>query len=174
MLRSIAYVGLLLASLGAMATGATACEGKVRISFFEDSPDHFLVEFKDRARVQITSLHIDLRSSVGRAFIDTAYGSETPSDANGVVLAGSIGFVDGSREWTLTFKRFLPGQKFTLLVDLDDAAVFDAGDPDHLTDGELEGARAEARLVAPDGKVQTISGLFDKQGVATLGRDACA
>lgn len=173
LLRTTACMLFALTSLGATSAVAHACESKIRITFSEDSPDAFLVEFKDKVKSQITSLRIDLRASVGRAFVDTAYVQEQPSGPNGVVLDQGLGFVDGSRDWTLTFKRFLPGQTFELLVDLDDAAVFGSGDPDHLTDGELQGAKAQARLIGPDGKSQMISGVFDRNGVATLGQDAC-
>ena len=103
----------------------------------------------------------------------TAFGREKARSPNDVVLGQGVGFVDGSRVWTLRFKRFLPVQTFRLLVDLDDSALFGSGDPDHLTDGELLGAKAQARLIGPDGRVQTISGLFNRDGVATLGQEAC-
>ncbi len=173
LLRSFAFSGFLFVSLSATFAGAHACDSKIRITYSEDSPDAFLVEFKDKERSQIASLRIDLRASVGRAFIDTAYVQDQPSGSKGVILGQGVGFVDGSRDWTLTFKRFLPGQTFRLLVDLDDAAVFGSGDPDHLTDGELQDAKAQARLIGPAGKSQMISGVFDRNGVATLGQDAC-
>ena len=173
-LRAMIGAGFAMAGLCAFGAAVQACDSKVRITFFEDSPDFFLVEFKDKARFQIASLSIDLTTSVGRAFVDTAYGREPPRGPNDVILDKGLGFVDGSRKWTLTFKRFLPGQKFRLLVDLDDAAMFGAGDPDHLTDGELLGASAQARLIGADGKAETITGRFNRAGVATLGQEACA
>lgn len=166
--------GTLILLPHALSTPASACAGLVRITFLEGSPDSFDVDVLQGNIVRLSSLTIDLNPSSGRAYIDTAYGP-AKSNAPGVQVDTAENFTGGSRNWTLTFKRFQPGAKFRLLVDLDDTSTTSGDfDMDRLNGGEMRGAMAHAQIVDLDGNTRKLSGAFDREGRATLGNRACS
>ncbi len=153
---------------------AAACFALVKVTFAEDSPDVFRVAFERGALFELLRVRIDLHTSAGRSFIDTPYGGSRAGGKGEPVLQATEGFVEGARAFTLRFKRFQVGQVYTLMVDLDDDMSHRDRDLDHLTDGELEGARAEAWLRGPDGDGFRVEGRFGRDGVAELGGGACS
>lgn len=155
---------LLLPMLG---TRAEACGLLLRITYAEDYPDWFHIEFLEGDGYTLQALQLNLGTAVGRPLIDTAYPQSRHSEWDGVVITGNTGFVTGSRDMGLGFAQFTSGKKFTLLVDLD-------GRFDQLRHGELFGAEAKAKFVRSDGTSLQLNGRFDADGVAELGNRACA
>lgn len=160
---------LLVATLAqlALCMPAQACGVLVRITYGEDYPDWFLVEFINGADFELVGLDIDLNGSVGSALIDTPYSQRSEQNANNVVLADTLGFERGSRRMGFKFQNFLASKSYSLSVDLDGVA-------DQLENAELFGATAVAHLKRPDGEPLTLQGKFDKDAVVELGNRTCA
>ena len=167
--------GLVVIALVSMVWchAASACGPQVRITYAESSPDYFRVEFINGPNFELREVRLDLSGSVGRAHIDTAYGAAPSANADGVQLVKVEDVVERGRTATLTFKNFFAGRDFRYLVDLDDESPAGGGDFDHLTASEISGATAVARLVHSDGRIDVISGQFNKDSVAVLAPKAC-
>ena len=156
-----------------LATPASSCGPQVRVTYVEDSPDFFRVEFINGKGFELKSVTLDLTSSAGRAYVDTAYGSRPAEKQNGVELDPATRVADGDQRLVLQFKNFRVGGRFNYLVDLDDQSSPNDHDMDHLTGGEMNGATAVARLVRSDGEPEEVAGSFDAAGTALLAPKAC-
>ncbi len=163
LLRTI-VAAFLLAPL--LCTGAQACGLLVRVTYAEDFPDWFYVEFLEGDGYHLSGLTLDLGPAVGRPFIDTAYPNSRHSGHDGIVVTESSGFDTGSRVMAFKFAHFVSGKTYRLMVDLD-------GRLDQLENGELYGAAVVARFFRPDGTSEKLEGRFDSDGVAELGSRAC-
>jgi hypothetical protein len=164
--------GLLLMAVAAGRAPAYACGPQVRVTFTEETPDYFVIEFLYGPGRLLEALTLELAETASRAHVDTAYGASDQQKASGVDLAGVDGFGTGSDRGTLRFRSFPPGARFAYLVDLD-AAKPAFGDPNHLAKAEMRGGRASAVIVTAEGRKETITGIFDEEGVALLGPKAC-
>jgi hypothetical protein len=152
---------------------SAACESLVRVTFVEDSPDYFLVELLPSAPGPMKSLIIDLNTSAGGAYVDSAHGPERVGKAE-MTVETMEGLVSGSQSWRFAFSDYEPGSAMRILVDLDDTGGLQGDfDQDHLTSAEIAGATSEALIQGEDGHEVTVSGQFDYQGVAQLGGQAC-
>ena len=171
--RAVFAAGALITGMCAIPASADACGKQLRVTFTEDTPDNFKIEFLDGAGLQLTSVHFDLRPSAGGAYVDTVFGNAAPSASQSVVLRSIEGFADGGQTGTVKFKTFPPKQSFTLEIDLDDSSPVHDYDPSHLTNGELLGAKVEAVLVEANGKTHKLTGKFNARGIAELGNRAC-
>lgn len=169
--RKLAIAMPFLASV--LATPASSCGPQVRVIFVEASPDFFRVEFVDGTGFELTSLTLDLTSSAGRAYVDTAYDSRSAEKQNGIELDPATHVADGDQRLILKFRDFRVGGRFNYLVDLDDQSSPSDRDMDHLTGGEINGATAIARLVRQDGEPEVVAGRFDAKGTALLAPKAC-
>lgn len=166
---------LILGSLG-MASPSLACGPEVHIQFSEESPDRFRITFVRGPKLQLVSLQITLNGSAAGAVFDDFDGlaMQGPQPGPSGVTIRSIKYrASGQETVTLTFEGFAEQRVVDFRSDLDDNGG--AGDPDqnHLVDGELAGATAEASLVSTSGRRITISGRFGKLGRARLGDRAC-
>ncbi|MGI9476263.1 MAG: hypothetical protein ACR2PI_06140 [Hyphomicrobiaceae bacterium] len=166
---------LLIGFLGSAGT-AQACGPEVRIRFAEESPDRFRITFVRGPRLRLVTLSIRLDGSAAGAIFDDYDGlaMQGPQpNASGVTIRSIKYRAAGQETVTLAFDGFTEKGVVDFRSDLDDNGR--AGDPDqnHLVDGELAGASAEATLVATNGRRITIQGRFDQQGVARLGERAC-
>lgn len=150
-----------------LCTGADACGLLLRITYAEDYPDWFHVEFLEGAGFELTGLQLDLTGAAGEPFIDIAYPNSRHSGKDGIVVTDAAGFDTGSRAMAFKFAHFAVGKTYRLLVDLD-------GRADQLDNGELHGAGVVARFLNVDGTLQKLEGQFDSDGVAELGSHACA
>lgn len=119
----------------------------------------------------ISEVTFDFTSSIGGAYVDHFYGPASRNTPTPPLLNSVDGFGRGSRRGSLSFRRFLPGQSFTLQVDLDDQVA--AGNPNWLDGGEIKGTKVMATLLVPDGTRQSMTGTFKANGVAQLGERAC-
>lgn len=151
----------------AVSAPVQACGVLVRITYGEDFPDWFLVEFLNGADFELVGLDIDLQGSAGNARIDTPYSRSAETNENGVMLADTQGFSMGSRRMAFKFQNFSVSKSYSLSVDLD-------GFGDQLDNAELFGASAVAHLKRPDGELLSLEGNFDKDAVVELGNRACA
>lgn len=151
-----------------------ACGTIVRVTFVEASPDRFMIEHLKGDEGQLASLTIDMSSSAGGAFVDTAYGPEQLTKGEAVQVETVTGFEQGSQSGTITFRKFLSGHRLNLLVDLDDRAAGGDNDMDILTANELEGSTVQARIRGADGEARAWTGSFDANGIALVGNLACA
>lgn len=168
------WTSLLALAMLLLATGtATACGPQVRLTFVEESPDFFRIEFLHGPKLELKTLRIDLTGSIGKAHVDTAYGGAPSPPGSNIELERADDLVEGGQRATLTFARFFQGQTFNYLVDLDDMSAVDGADFDHLTGDEMAGGTASARLIGAGGRSETIAGVFDKDGIALLGPKAC-
>lgn len=147
--------------------GALACGLFVRITFAEDYPDWFLIEFLEGEGFALVDLELDLTPSVGTAHIDTPYTDTGGAGGDRAVLVEAFGLTGGSQRMVLKFGNFRAGRSFSLLVDLD-------GFADQLDPGELHGTEATVRFIRPDGGILKLAGRFDSTGVVELGERACA
>lgn len=162
--RLLLAVGCVTAMLGSQAQ---ACGLLLRVTYAEDYPDWFFIEFLEGDGYALTGLGIDLGPAVGRPFIDTAYPNSRHSGRDGVVLAETRGLDTGSSAMALKFEQFSAGKSYRLLVDLD-------GRADQLEHGELFGGNVAARFSRDDGSELKLEARFDGDGVAELGNRACA
>ena len=158
----------------AHAASARACGTIVRVTFVEASPDFFRIEHVKGEAGHLVSVTIDMSTSAGGAFVDTAYGPGDTSMGQGVEVDTLTGFGEGTQSGTITFKKFLSGHRVNLLVDLDDRATGGDNDMDVLTANELEGSTVRARILGPDGVARAWTGAFDDKGIALVGNRACA
>lgn len=170
--------GLLLLALvaGAGSGPAAACGPEVHIQFSEDSPDRFRITFVQGPKMTLVALRIDLGGSAAGAIFDDYDGlnMQGPQPGPGGVTIRSVDYrTDGRETVALTFDGFTEKRVVDFWSDLDDNGL--AGDPDqnHLFDGEMDGATAEATLIAANGKQITIQGRFDNKSAARLGERAC-
>jgi len=166
---------IIVCSFG-FAVPAMACGPEVQIQFAEASPDQFRIKFVRGPKLKLVSLRINLEGSAAGAIFDNYDGIDLqgPQPGPNGVSIRSIKYRENGRETaTLTFENFVPERTVDFRSDLDDSGR--AGDPDanHLVDGELAGATAQATLVATNGRRIEISGRFDKQSRARLGERAC-
>ena len=151
-----------------------ACGTVVKVTYVESSPDVFLIEYPDGQDDLLQSVKIDLTTSAAGAYVDTFYGPGRSNADDAVRVDLVQGFAEGGQVGTVTFKAFAAGDRFTLLVDLDDRGLSGEPDPDHLIGNELKGGKVTARLRSQDGASAEMHGVFDEEGVATLGSPACA
>ena len=170
-LWTLGLCGLLLV---AHSASAQACGTIVRVTFVEASPDRFMIEHMKGEAGQLVSVTIDMSTSVGGAFVDTAYGPDNTSAGQGVEVDTLKGFREGSQSGTITFRKFSSGHQLNLLVDLDDRATGGDNDMDVLTANELEGGIVRARIRGADGVARAWTGTFDAGGIALVGNRACA
>lgn len=169
-------LGSLLISCFGFAGPALACGPEVRIQFAEESPDRFRITFVRGPKLQLVSLNIKLNGSAAGAVFDDYDGlaMQGPQpNASGVSIRSIKYRTSGQETVTLTFDGFAERRVVDFRSDLDDTGS--AGDPDqnHLVDGELSGATAEATLVSTTGRRIVIGGRFDNRGQALLGERAC-
>ena len=168
---------LALAFVAALLTfwfpSAQACGPQVLVTYVEDSPDAFRIEFVNGPQFELQQLRLDLSSSQGRAHIDTPYGAAPSREPDSVELVRVDDIAERGQFATLTFRRFFAGRTFRYLIDLDDESPAGDGDFDHLTAGELAGAQASAQLRHADGRIEKISGRFSRENVARLAPRAC-
>ena len=169
-------LGSLLISCFGFAGPALACGPEVRIQFAEESPDRFRITFVRGPKLRLVTLNIRLDGSAAGAIFDDYDGlaMQGPQpNASGITIRSIKYRASGQETVTLVFEGFTEKGVVDFRSDLDDNGR--AGDPDqnHLVDGELEGARAEATLVAANGRRITVQGRFDKRSVARLGERAC-
>ena len=157
----------------ALAGPAYSCGPQLRVTYVEDSPDFFRVEFVAGKGLELKTLTLDLAPSAGRAYVDTAYDSRSTATQNGVALDPTTRVGDGDRRFVLKFRNFRVGGSFNYFVDLDDQSSPNDHDMDHLTGGEMSGATAVARLVRRDGEPEEVAGRFDASGAALLTPKAC-
>lgn len=169
-------LGSLFALCVVIAGPAHACGPEVHIQFAEESPDRFRITFVRGPKLRLVSLEIKLNGSAAGAIFDDYDGlaMQGPQpNASGVTIR-SIKYRAGGQETvTVAFDGFVEKSVVDFRSDLDDNGR--AGDPDqnHLVDGELSGASAQATLLAENGKRIVISGRFDKLSQARLGERAC-
>lgn len=172
-------LGLLLVACLGIVSPALACGPEVRIQFAEESPDRFRITFVRGPKLHLVSLRINLSGSAAGAVFDDfddfdGLAMQGPQPNSSGVSIRSIKYrASGQETVTLTFDGFAAQRVVDFRSDLDDTGA--AGDPDqnHLVDGELSGASAEATLVSATGRRIAISGRFDKRGQARLGERAC-
>lgn len=172
--RCVFVFGLLVALPFSGVSPTWACGTIVRVTFVEASPDLFMIEHLKGNEGQLVSLTIDMSSSSGGAFVDTAYGPARSNVEEAVKVDTITGFEEGSQSGTITFRKFLPGHRLNLLVDLDDRAAGGDNDMDILTASELEGGTVQARIRGADGNARAWAGAFDATGIALVGNRACA
>ena len=79
----------------------------------------------------------------------------------------------GGQNARLIFQNFVVGGTLIYWMDLDDQSRIGDADYDHLTAGEIKGAKASAVLRHRNGKLEKIEGAFDKDGKAVLAPRAC-
>lgn len=169
-------IGFVILAFLAAAGPALACGPEVRIQFAEESPDRFRITFVRGDKLSLVALKITLEGSAAGAIFDDYDGLDMqgPQPGPSGVSIRSIKYrPDGRETVTLTFDDFTVKRVVDFRSDLDDNGA--AGDPDenHLVDGELAGASAEATLVATNGRRITIQGRFDGRSEARLGERAC-
>ena len=168
--------GLLLLSCFGLAGPSFACGPEVHIQFSEESPDRFRITFVRGPKLRLVSLQIKLDGSTAGAVFDDYDGltMQGPQPGPSGVTIRSIKYrTDGQETVTLAFDGFTERRVVDFRSDLDDNGG--AGDPDqnHLVDGELTGATAEATLVSTTGRRIVIHGRFDKLSRTRLGDRAC-
>ncbi|MGI9410230.1 MAG: hypothetical protein ACR2OV_09160 [Hyphomicrobiaceae bacterium] len=156
-----------------LATPASSCGPQVRVIYVEASPDFFRVEFVEGTGFELTTLILDLATSAGRAYVDTAYDSRSAEKQNGVELDPATRVADGDQRLILRFRNFRVGLRFNYFADLDDQYSPSDRDMDHLTGGEMSGATAVAKLVREDGGPEVVAGRFNAKGTALLAPKAC-
>lgn len=150
-----------------LCSAAEACGLLIRITYTEDTPDWFHVEFLEGDGYELTRIELDLRPALGKPFIDTAYPNSRHSGKEGITLTESSGLAEGSSAMEFAFAHFTHGKKYTLLIDLD-------GRHDMLHRNELHGAKARVTFVDNKGSAIKLEGTFDSDAVAELGNRACA
>ena len=153
-----------------------ACGPQVHIQFAEESPDRFRITFERGPKMQLIALEINLNGSAAGAIFDDYDGlaMQGPQPGPSGVTIRSINYRSAGQETvTVTFADFTEKRVVDFRSDLDDNGT--SGDPDqnHLYEGELAGATAQATLVASNGRRMTIQGRFDKLSQARLGERAC-
>ena len=168
--------GLLILGCLVASTPAFACGPEVRIQFAEDSPDRFRIEFVRGPKQQVTSLQVNLNGSAAGVIFDDydGLGAQGPQPGPSGVTIRSVTYrASGAETVALTFEGFTEQRIVDFNSDLDDHGR--AGDPDqnHINEGELTGATAQATLLSTNGRHIVISGQFDKLGHARLGDRAC-
>ena len=166
---------VLLACLN-IATPALACGPEVHIRFAEESPDRFRITFVRGPKLQLVALQINLNGSAAGAIFDDYDGlaMQGPQPGPSGVTIRSIKYRTAGQETvTVTFDDFAEKSVVDFHSDLDDNGAAGDLDQNHLNEGELAGATAEATLVASNGRRITIQGRFDKQSQARLGERAC-
>ena len=166
--------GLVFLLAISIASGqAFACGPRVDVEYQEDSPDVFRVTFVSGKEFELHTLDIDMASSVGGVFIDNIY---DPPPANRLSLAKVVKIenaAEGGQTARLVFRDFIVGRSLSYWMDLDDQSSAGGGNYDHLTSGEIKGARATAVLRHSNGKLEKIEGTFSKDGKAILAPRAC-
>ena len=164
--------------MAASLTGkAWACGPKVEISFYEDSGgDVFEITNKSREGWSVASLVLSLTGSAGRLVFDTEDGGlgasmHQPFSADGrhVGFTGASPVTDGGEVVALKFSKFIPGQTFTFIVDVDDRLPESGWGQADVSHAEIEGATGEAMMVKPDGERTRAEGAFGGEGKAILG-----
>lgn len=171
--RSLSVLAACLISF-APALPAFACGGEVRVTYYEASPDLFVIDYPKGQLGHVASVSIDLSSSRGQAYVDTPYGPAGAGVGGGVEFGALTGFASGSQTGTVTFKSFPPGHRFTMLIDLDDLAVGGDRNQNVLVSNEIEGGKVAVHIRDAGGQVRTLTGEFDAKGVAYVGNRACA
>ena len=164
---------VVLLAIGTAAGQANACGPRVDVQHQEDSPDVFQVTFVSGKEFELQTLDIDMSSSVGGVYIDDIY---DPPPANRFSLAKVVKIenaAEGGQTARLVFRDFLAGRSLSYWMDLDDQSSAGGGNYDHLTSGEIKGARASAVLRHSNGRLERIEGTFTKNGIAILAPRAC-
>lgn len=169
-------IGFLMLTCIALAGPAHACGPEVRIQFAEESPDRFRITFVRGAKMRLVALKITLEGSAAGAIFDDYDGLDMqgPQPGPSGVTIRSIKYrADGRETVSLTFDGFTVKRIVDFRSDLDDSGGATDPDENHLVDGELAGASAEATLIAANGRRITIQGRFNGRSEARLGERAC-
>ncbi len=159
--------------IGAVISPALACGPRVDVQYREDSPDVFKVAFVSGQKFELKSLDIDMTSATGGVYIDDIYDPATAKDN----LAARVSKVEkaavGGQTARLIFENFVVGRSLIYWMDLDDQSPAGGADYNHLTAGEIRGAKASAILRHSNGKLEKIEGTFGTDGKAVLAPRVC-
>ena len=178
MRRALSLSVLVLVFLG-IALPASACGPKVRITFAEDSPDWFRIEFLEGPKLSLERLAIRLATSRAGAFFEgdgpemSRHAARNNAKSNGIRFKALRYETGIDHDAILDFEGFVAGGQYVFHSDLDDLNRAGNRDGDHIYDGELAGATATATLRAANGKQLEINGTFDDKGKVLLGERAC-
>ncbi len=170
---TLRILALIFAGSLAQLSPAHACKSWLRVSYVEQTPDYFLIEHGTEKGYQLRTLQIDLRTTAAQVEVDSSFGAPRNNKTDRVIVEAVSGFKSGSQIGVLRFKRFLPGEKYILPIDLDDGIAFGYRDYDHLDEGEMKGGEVIAELVGPDNEKLTVTGIFNEEGVADLLGGTC-
>lgn len=176
-LRLLSLTTLFAASFFVVAiiahSSAEACGPRVDVRYQEDSPDVFRIAFVAGKEFELQTLDIDMTSSIGGAYIDDIYDPPPANKFSVAKVARVENAEEGGQTARLVFKDFIVGRSLTYWMDLDDQSRAHGANYDHLTAGEIKGAKASAVLRHRNGKLEKIEGVFDKDGKAVLAPRAC-
>lgn len=167
------FCGVVLVAIVAANLPAFACGPRVDVKYQESSPDVFSVAFVSGEKFELQTLDIDMTSSVGGVYIDDIY-EPPPANRFSIAKVARIeNAAEGGQTARLVFRDFIVGRSLTYWMDLDDQSRAGDADYDHLTAGEIKGAKASAVLRHANGKLEEIEGVFGKDGSAILAPRAC-
>lgn len=182
---------LVAAALGAPAMGAErgdedagplACGPRVLVQYTESVPDFFVVKNLSPQGWRLETLTIDLAGSGGDTIFDIAPGGAGVDGAADFSPAGSEGAVrleavtpvgDGGRKLGLRFSGFAAKAEFRFHIDLDDRTPRSPMGRAFLVEGEITGARVQARMQGPGGTGAPLEAVFDERGDADSGIGGC-
>ncbi|MDD9877992.1 MAG: hypothetical protein OXR84_11185 [Magnetovibrio sp.] len=175
-------LALAMAAALTAPAAARACGPEIDIRFFEASDgDVFIIANKSRETWLLVTLEIDLVGSKGRLVFDTEDGGAGFSmHAPFAAASGDVGLVaapdvaDGAERVGLSFTQFAPGRDFTFVIDLDDRLESSDFGQAVVSGPEIDGAKARAQLITPDGAQTPARGRFGPDGRAVLRGGLCA
>lgn len=178
--RSLVIVAISALICSSPASAQTACGPRIKIDYYEDASDYFVIENLSASGWTVLEVTIDLKGSLGDLIFDTVAGGagvsgfEPFQGLDGRVrLTGVSGGEDGGQVISLSFAGFAAGEKSSFSIDLDDRLVQSLNGRSLVAGREISGARARARLLAPTGEIVPITAQFDEIATADSGVGGC-
>lgn len=163
------------ALLAIIASPHLAAEPSAMLAFREAAPtDLFEVLNTSADGSRITTLHLDLADSLGGALFDPERGGAGVLSVHPFTLvegAESTGFTvvtgdtDGSRQLTLHFEHFAPGEQLVFGIDVDDTRAGGVPVQNRITEEELTGSLVQVHFCQPDGQTVTLENLMEANRV---------
>ncbi len=168
----ITLAGLIITTALPFQAAAETCGVNIHARFVEGAPrDRFVIENKSTASLEIASLELDLRPSLGRLIFDTENGGDGVevfqlfrTETGDATLDAQPTIKDGDDRMALAFTSFGAGQRYQFSIDVDDRLKNSDLGQIRVSGGEMQGAE----LIAAATNGSRYRGVFDGNNRARL------
>lgn len=162
------------------STPARACGPLIEVNYLETDGDIMTIRNRSEQNWSLVTLTFLMGTSRGNVIFDTVYGGPGENAARDFYVVSGSGKLaahpivkDGGSVMLMAFSDFGPGREIDFSIDLDDQMPQSEMGRAYVTGQEIDGAKIEGLVRAPDGTDMNVRGTFNVKNVAHLTSPAC-